>query len=155
MSHAGTIFLFFKNIAMQRTFTLLLGLLIIVSSLSAQEISGTWYGFQTSKTKGQFKEYRITVDITSVNGDSVAGTMSLKAPDKGTITSSFTGNFDSKKKMLYLRESGVLTNGLNEKDVSLCEYSLKIEDKVIRGKGHAQNKGYDYLDIYLQRSPNY
>jgi hypothetical protein len=155
MSHAGTIFLFFKNIAMQRTFTLLLGLLIIASSLSAQEISGTWYGFQTSKTKGQFKEYRITVDITSVNGDSVAGTMSLKAPDKGTITSSFTGNFDSKKKMLYLRESGVLTNGLNEKDVSLCEYSLKIEDKVIRGKGHAQNKGYDYLDIYLQRSPNY
>ena len=140
---------------MQRTFTLLLGLLIIASSLSAQEISGTWYGFQTSKTKGQFKEYRITVDITSVNGDSVAGTMSLKAPDKGTITSSFTGNFDSKKKMLYLRESGVLTNGLNEKDVSLCEYSLKIEDKVIRGKGHAQNKGYDYLDIYLQRSPNY
>jgi len=140
---------------MQRTFTLLLGLLIIASSLSAQEISGTWYGFQTSKTKGQFKEYRITVDITSVNGDSVAGTMSLKAPDKGTITSSFTGNFDSKKKMLYLRESGVLTNGLNEKDVSLCEYSLKIEDKVIRGKGHAQNKGYDYLDIYLQRNPNY
>jgi hypothetical protein len=155
MSHAGTIFLFFKNLAMQKTFTFLLGLLIAAGSLTAQEISGTWYGFQTSKTKGQFKEYRIVVDITSVNGDSVTGTMSLKAPDKGTITSSFTGNFDSKKKMLYLKESGVLTDGLSEKDVSLCEYSLKLDEKVFRGKGHAQNKGYDYLDIYLQRNPSY
>lgn len=140
---------------MQKTFTWLLGLLLIAGGISAQEIKGTWYGFQTSKTNGQFKEYRIVVDINAVNGDSVTGTMSLKAPEKGTITSSFTGNFDSKKKILYLRESQVLTNGLNEKDVSLCEYSLKIDDKVIRGKGHAQNKGYDYLDIYLQRNPNY
>jgi hypothetical protein len=140
---------------MQKTFILLLGFLIAASSLSAQEISGTWYGFQTSKTKGQFKEYRIVVDISAVNGDSVTGTMSLKAPDKGTIVSNFTGNFDSKKKMLYLKELGVLSNGLSEKDVSLCEYALKIDDKVIRGKGHAQNKGYDYLDIYLQRNPNY
>ena len=140
---------------MQKTFIMLLALLFVASSLSAQEISGTWYGFQTSKTKGQFKEYRIVVDISAVNGDSVTGTMSLKAPDKGTIVSNFSGNFDSKKKMLYLRELGVVSNGLSEKDVSLCEYALKIEDKVIRGKGHAQNKGYDYLDIYLQRNPNY
>jgi len=140
---------------MQKTFTLLLGLLLIAGCLTAQQISGTWYGFQTSKTKGQFKEYRIVVEISAVNGDSVTGTMSLKAPDKGTITSSFSGNFDSKKKMLYLKELEVLTNGLNEKDFSLCEYALKIDDKVIRGRGHAQNKGYDYLDIYLQRSPNY
>ena len=140
---------------MQKTFTWLLGILIAASSVSAQEIKGTWYGFQTSKTKGQFKEYRIVVDISSISGDSVTGTMSLKAPEKGTITSSFSGNFDSKKKMLYLRELQILTNGLNERDVSLCEYSLKIDDNVIRGKGHAQNKGYDYLEIYLQRNPNY
>ena len=140
---------------MRKTFTFLLGLVIAAGSLTAQEISGTWYGFQTSKAKGQFKEYRIVVDITSVTGDSVSGTMSLKAPDKGTITSNFTGNYNSKKKMLFLKELGVLTNGLNEKDVSLCEYSLKLEDKIIRGRGHAQNKGYDYLDIYLQRNPNY
>ena len=140
---------------MQKTFTLLLGLLLVAGCLTAQQISGTWYGFQTSKTKGQFKEYRIVVEISAVNGDSVTGTMSLKAPDKGTITSSFSGNFDSKKKMLYLKELEVLTDGLNEKDFSLCEYSLKIDDKVIRGRGHAQNKGYDYLDIYLQRNPNY
>jgi len=140
---------------MQKTFIMLLALLFAASSLSAQEISGTWYGFQTSKTKGQFKEYRIVVDISAINGDSVTGTMSLKAPDKGTIVSNFSGNFDSKRKMLYLKELGVLTNGLSEKDISLCEYALKIEDKVIRGKGHAQNKGYDYLDIYLQRNPTY
>ena len=101
------------------------------------------------------KEYRITVEINSISGDSVSGTMSLKAPEKGTITSSFSGNFDSKKKTLNLKELQVLTNGLNEKDVSLCDYSLKIEDNVIRGKGHAQNKGFDYLEIYLQRNPNY
>jgi hypothetical protein len=83
---------------MQKTFTWLLGLLLIAGGISAQEIKGTWYGFQTSKTNGQFKEYRIVVDINAVNGDSVTGTMSLKAPEKGTITSSFTGNFDSKKK---------------------------------------------------------
>ena len=140
---------------MQKTFTWLLCLLFIASSAFAQEINGTWYGFQTSRAKGQMKEYRIVVEINSVNGDSVSGTMSLKAPEKGTITSSFTGNFDSKKKMLYLKEMQVLTNGLNEKDVSLCDYSLKIDDNVLRGKGHAQNKGYDYLDIYLQRNPNY
>ena len=140
---------------MQKTFSWLLCLLFIASSAFAQEINGTWYGFQTSRAKGQMKEYRIVVEINSVNGDSVSGTMSLKAPEKGTITSSFTGNFDSKKKMLYLKEMQVLTNGLNEKDVSLCDYSLKIDDNVLRGKGHAQNKGYDYLDIYLQRNPNY
>ena len=139
---------------MQKTFIWLL-CLFVVSSASAQDITGTWYGFQTSRLKGQFKEYRIVVDISTVNGDSITGTMSLKAPEKGTITSSFTGNFDSKKKTLYLKEQEVLTNGLTEKDFSLCEYSLKIEDKVIRGKGRAQNKGYDYLDIYLQRNPNY
>ena len=139
---------------MQKTFIWLF-VLLSASSLSAQEIAGTWYGFQTSKAKGQFKEYRITVDINSVNGDSVTGTMSLKASEKGTITSSFTGNFDSRNKTLYLKEMEVLTKGLNDKDVSLCEYSLRFDDKVIRGKGHAQNKGYDYLEIYLQRSPNY
>lgn len=140
---------------MQKTFTFLLSLLMAAGSLTAQEISGTWYGFQTSKNKGQFKEYRIVVDITAVNGDSISGTMSLKAPDKGTITSSFTGNYNAKKKTIYLKESGVLTNGLNERDVSLCEYALKLEDKVIRGRGHAQNKGFEHLDIYLQRNPNY
>jgi hypothetical protein len=155
MSHAGTNFLFFKILAMQKTFIFLLSLFVVGGSLTAQEISGTWYGFQTSKTKGQFKEYRIVLDITSIVGDSVTGTMSLKAPEKGTITSSFTGNYDSKKKTLFLKELGVLTNGVSEKDVSLCEYALKLEDKIIRGKGHALNKGYDYLDIYLQRNPNY
>jgi hypothetical protein len=140
---------------MQKTFTCLLALLFIVGGTSAQEITGTWYGFQTSKANGQFKEYRITVDINSLDGDSVTGTMSLKAAEKGTITSSFAGNFDSKTKMIHIRESRLLTDGVTEKDVSLCEYSLKFEDKVIRGKGHAQNKGFDYLDIYLQRSPNY
>jgi hypothetical protein len=140
---------------MQKTFTWLLGLVLVSSSVSAQEITGTWYGFQSSRTSGQLKEYRITVDISTISGDSVKGTMSLKAPEKGTITSSFTGNFDPKKKMLYLKEMQVLTDGLTEKDFSLCDYSLKIDDNVIRGKGHAQNKGYDYLDIYLQRSPNY
>jgi hypothetical protein len=140
---------------MQKTFTLMLGLLLAASTLSAQEITGTWYGFQSSKAKGQVREYRIVVDISAVNGDSITGTMTLKAADKGTITSSFNGNFDSKKKILYLKETDVLTDGLNEKDYSLCEYSLKIDDKVLRGKGHAQNKGFDYLDIYLQRNPNY
>jgi hypothetical protein len=140
---------------MQKTFPWLLCLLLATSAASAQEITGTWYGFQTSRAKGQMKEYRITVEINSLTGDSVSGTMSLKAPEKGTITSSFSGNFDSKKKTLYLKELQVLTNGLGEKDVSLCDYSLKIEENVIRGKGHAQNKGFDYLDIYLQRNPNY
>ena len=139
---------------MQRTFICLLSLLL-AGSISAQEINGTWYGFQTSRHKGQVKEYRIVVDITIIHADSVSGTMSLKAPEKGTITSSFTGNYDSKKKMIYLREQDVLTDGLTEKDFSLCEYALRIEDKVIRGKGHAQNKGYDYLEIYLQRNPVY
>jgi len=140
---------------MQKTFTWLLCLILAASSTSAQEITGTWYGFQTSRAKGQMKEYRITVEINSVTGDTVSGTMSLKAPEKGTITSSFTGNFDSKKKTLNLKELQVLTNGLTDKDVSLCDYSLKIDDNVIRGKGHAQNKGFDYLEIYLHRNPNY
>jgi hypothetical protein len=140
---------------MQKAFIWLLCLLVIGSSISAQEINGTWYGFQTSRAKGQMKEYRITVEINSVNGDSITGTMTLKAPEKGTITSSFTGNFDPKKKTINLKEMQLLTGGLNEKDVSLCDYSLKLDENVIRGKGHAQNKGYDYLDIYLQRNPNY
>jgi len=140
---------------MQKTFIWLLCLLIIGSTTSAQEINGTWYGFQTSRTKGQMREYRIVVEISSVNGDSITGTMTLKAPEKGSITTSFTGNFDPKKKTINLKEMQLLTEGLNEKDVSLCDYSLKLDENVIRGKGHAQNKGYDYLDIYLQRNPNY
>jgi hypothetical protein len=140
---------------MQKTFIWLCLLLLSASNISAQEITGTWYGFQTSKANGQSKEYRITVDISAVTGDSVTGTMSLKSGEKGTITSSFSGSFDSRNKMLHLKEMEVLTKGLSEKDVSLCEYALKLDDKVIRGKGHAKNKGYDYLEIYLQRSPNY
>ena len=139
---------------MQKTFNCFL-FLLFTGSISAQEINGTWYGFQTSRNKGQLKEYRIVVDITNINGDSIAGTMSLKASEKGTILSSFTGSFDSKRKTLYLREHDVLTDGLTKKDFSLCEYTLRIEDKVIRGKGHALNKGYDYLEIYLQRNPDY
>jgi len=139
---------------MRKTFILLLALTAAAASSIAQDFSGTWYGFQTSRDKGTFKEYRITVEF-AVTDDSVTGTMSLKAEDKGTITSKFSGVYDSRKKTIHLKELGVLTNGLNEKDYSLCEFSLRLDDKTIRGRGHAVNKGYDYLEIYLQRNPNY
>ena len=139
---------------MRKTFVLLLALTAVFSASFAQDITGTWYGFQTSRDKGVQKEYRITVDFT-VTDDSVTGTMSLKAEDKGTIVSKFSGTYDAKKKTMHLNELGVLTDGLNEKDFSLCEYSLKLDDKVIRGKGRASNKGFDHLSIYLQRNPQY
>ena len=139
---------------MRKTFVILLALTAVFSSSFGQDITGTWYGFQTGRDKGVQKEYRITVDFT-VTDDSVTGTMSLKAEDKGTIVSKFSGTYDAKKKIMHLNELGVLTDGLNEKDFSLCEYTLKLDDKVIRGKGRASNKGFDHLNIYLQRNPNY
>ncbi len=121
----------------------------------SQDISGTWYGFQTSRNKGEFKEYRISVDFNSTVGNEISGTMTIKASEKGSIISKFTGKFDQKKKTLFIKENEVVTSGLNEKDFSLCEFALKVEDKRIKGKGHATNKGYDHLEIYLQRNPNY
>jgi hypothetical protein len=128
-------------------------LLIAASQLSfAQNISGTWHGFQTSLKKGDNTEYRITVDL-QVNNENVTGTMQLKSPAKGVITSSLSGKVEGN--LVYLKENEILTQGVSTKDAKLCSYVLKIERNSLRGKGRSSFKAFDHLRLTLQRGEVY
>jgi hypothetical protein len=127
--------------------------LIIASQFSfAQGISGTWHGFQTALKKGDNTEYRITVDL-QVKDENVTGTMQLKSPAKGVITSSLTGKVEGN--LIYLNESGILTEGVSTTDAKLCRYVLKIGKNSLHGKGRSSFKGYDHLRVTLQRGEVY
>lgn len=128
-------------------------ILIIASKFSfAQDVSGTWHGFQTALKKGDNTEYRITVDL-KVKNENVTGTMQLKSADKGVITSSLTGRVDGN--LVYLNESKILTEGVTTADARLCKYVLKIGKNSLRGKGRSSFKGYDHLRVTLQRGEMY
>ena len=130
-------------------------LLLAVYWGQAQNISGTWYGFQVSRDNGQVTEYRITVEITMVGVESFTGTMQLKSPQKGVITSSFSGAIDKTDNLIYLREDSILTDGVQLTDASLCNYILKFKKNVLKGKGRSTRKGYDHLTLHLARKENY
>ena len=121
----------------------------------AQNISGTWYGFQVSRDNGQVTEYRITVEINMVGTESFTGTMQLKSPLKGLITSSFSGAIDKTDNLIYLREEKILTDGVQPTDASLCNYVLKLKKNVLKGKGRSMRKGYDHLTLHLERKEHY
>ena len=120
----------------------------------AQDITGTWHGFQVSRDNGQYKEYRVTIDF-KVTDDNVTGTMHLKSPLKGIITSSFSGKLDKKESTVYLREDGIITEGIEAKDARLCSYELKVRKNMLKGKGRSRFKGYDHLTLRLQRGEKY
>ena len=130
-------------------------LLAVVYCSQAQNISGTWYGFQVSRDNGQVSEYRITIEITMVGSESFTGTMQLKSPQKGVITSSFTGAIDKTDNLIYLREDSILTEGVQSTDASLCNYVLKLKKNVLKGKGRSMRKGYDHLTLHLERKEAY
>ena len=129
--------------------------LAVVCCSYAQNISGTWYGFQVSRDNGQVSEYRITVEITMVGSESFTGIMQLKSPLKGVITSSFTGAIDKTDNLIYLREDTILTEGVQLTDASLCNYVLKLKKNVLKGKGRSMRKGYDHLTLHLERKESY
>ena len=118
-------------------------------------LSGTWYGFQVSRDNGQKNEYRITVEITMVGAENFTGTMQLKSPQKGVITSSFSGAIDKTDNLIYLREDKILTDGVEPTDASLCNYVLKLKKNVLKGKGRSMRKGYDHLTLHLERRESY
>lgn len=124
--------------------------LLIVTTVSAQQLSGTWHGFQVSRDKGHYSEYRITMDL-NVTDKSVTGTMQLKSPQKGVITSSLSGKVDLKENLIYLKEDEIVSEGITPRDASLCTYVLKIGRNSLRGKGRSSQKGYDHLTLRLQR----
>lgn len=127
--------------------------LIIASQFSfAQGISGTWHGFQTSLKASDKTEYRITLDL-KVKEENVTGTMQLKSPAKGVITSSLTGKVEGN--LIYLKESGILTEGVSTADAKLCSYVLKIGKNSLRGKGRSSLKAFDHLRVSLQRGEVY
>ena len=130
-------------------------LLAVVCCSQAQNISGTWYGFQVSRDNGQVSEYRIIIEITMVGSESFTGTMQLKSPIKGVITSSFTGAIDKTDNLIYLREDTILTEGVQATDASLCNYVLKLKKNVLKGKGRSTRKGYDHLTLHLERKETY
>ena len=130
-------------------------LLVAVYYVQAQGLSGTWYGFQVSRDNGQKNEYRITVEITMTGTENFTGTMQLKSPQKGVITSSFSGAIDKTDNLIYLREDKILTDGVEPTDASLCNYVLKLKKNVLKGKGRSMRKGYDHLSLHLERRENY
>ncbi|HEY0676779.1 MAG TPA: hypothetical protein VGD17_00785 [Chitinophagaceae bacterium] len=130
-------------------------LLIVTCNFSfAQDLTGTWHGFQISRDKGHYQEYRITVDLKLVD-DNVSGTMQLKSPLKGVITTTFTGKLDKKENLLYLKEDEIITEGVGAKDATLCSYILSVGKNSLKGKGRSRFKGYDHLTLRLQRGANY
>ncbi|MGB8191861.1 MAG: hypothetical protein WCF67_08085 [Chitinophagaceae bacterium] len=136
-----------------RTSLFLSCFLLLASFSFAQNISGIWHGFQVYRDKGEYKEYRITVDL-KMSDDSVKGTMQLKSPLKGMITSSLSGTID-KKGNLFLKEDGILTEGVTAEDAKLCSYVLKVKENSLNGKGRSKFKGYDHLKVRLQRKETY
>ena len=133
---------------------LLCGLMIAATCCFAQEVAGTWYGFQISRDKGKYSEYRVTMDF-KIADDYVTGTMQLKSATKGIITSSFSGTYDKRENMIYVKEDTILTEGLSATDASLCRYSLKVGKNSLIGKGRSRAKGYDHLELRLRREDNY
>lgn len=129
--------------------------LVAAYSIQAQDISGTWYGFQVSRDNGQYKEYRITLEITMVGEESFTGTMQLKSPQKGVITSTFTGTVDKTDNLIYLRENKIITEGIQPSDATLCNYVLKLRRNILKGKGRSMRKGYDHLKLHLERKEHY
>jgi len=133
---------------------LLISLLITSAASLAQDIAGTWHGFQISRDKGKYSEYRVTMDFKILD-DNVTGTMQVKSPLKGTITSSFSGTYDKKENMVYLVEDKILTEGIQVSDAALCRYTLKIGKNSLKGTGRSRRKGYDNLELRLQRATVY
>jgi hypothetical protein len=119
-----------------------------------QNITGTWHGFQVNRDKGQYKEYRVTVDFKMLD-DNVTGTMQVKSPQKGVITSSFTGTYDKKDNLLYLNENEIITEGITSEDARLCSFILKVKKNMLKGKGRSRAKGYDHLMLRLERKEAY
>jgi hypothetical protein len=143
-----------KNTSMRKRLPLLL--LFIIAGLTAysQDISGTWHGFQVSRDKGR-QEYRVTVDLKLTGQEDVTGTMQLKSPQKGVITSSFSGKLDKKEGLIYLQEDSIITEGIGAKDASLCSFVLKVRKNSLKGKGRSSQKGYDHLELRLERKDVY
>ena len=139
-----------------RTKFFLSALLLLAGYFSrSQDISGTWYGFQVSRDKGEHKEYRITIEIKMSDEDDFTGTMQLKSIQKGTITSTFTGKIDKADNVIYLRENKIVTEGIQSKDASLCNYVLKLKRNSLKGTGRSMQKGYDHLTLHLERRDRY
>lgn len=131
-------------------------LLISVYGSQAQNISGTWYGFQVSRDNGQKNEYRITMEITMTGVENFTGTLQVKSPQKGVITSTFSGAIDKTDNLIYLREDKIVTEGVTPTDASLCNYVLKLgKNNVLKGRGRSMRKGYDHLTLHLQRKKSY
>jgi len=130
-------------------------LLLAAYTGRSQDLSGTWHGFQVSRENGQYKEYRITIEIKMSDGNGFTGTMQLKSPAKGVITSTFTGKIDKAENAIYLREDKIVTEGLTTKDASLCNYVLKFRGNMLKGKGRSMRKGYDHLTLHLERNERY
>lgn len=134
---------------------LLISLLTVTAASSfAQDVAGTWHGFQISRDKGKYNEYRVTMDF-KVLDDNVTGTMQVKSPLKGVITSTFSGTYDKKQNMMFLVEDTILTEGVNANDATLCRYTLKIGKNSLKGTGRSRRKGYDNLELRLHRGDIY
>ena len=133
---------------------LLISLLTVTAASFAQDVAGTWHGFQISRDKGKYNEYRITMDLKILD-DNVTGTMQLKSPLKGVITSSFSGTYDKKQNMIFLVEDTILTEGINSTDATLCRYTLKVGKDSLKGTGRSRRKGYDNLELRLRRGDIY
>lgn len=129
-------------------------LLTAVTTL-AQDVTGTWHGFQISRDKGKYHEYRVTLDFKVNQDNDVTGTMQLKSPAKGVITSSFTGTYNERESVIYLTEDKILTEGVTTNDAQLCKYVLRVGKNTLKGTGRARSKGYDYLELRLQRENVY
>lgn len=129
-------------------------LLTTISALS-QDFSGTWHGFQTSRDKGKVNEYRVTLDLSIKNDNDITGTMQLKSPQKGVITSSISGRFERKDNLIYLKENEILTEGITAEDAKLCSYIIKVSKNSLKGTGRSRSKGYDHLKLSLKRRSDY
>lgn len=125
-------------------------MLLLTSYSFSQNISGTWHGFQVYRDKGEYKEYRIMLDLKMTDAQHVTGTLQLKSPQKGMITSSLSGGFDDQGNLI-LKEDTILTEGITADDAKLCSYVLKVRKNSIKGKGRSRSKGYDHLELRLQR----
>jgi hypothetical protein len=135
---------------------LLCSLLCLTTAAAfAQDVTGTWHGFQISRHEGKLHEYRVTLDFKVNQDNDVTGTMQLKSPLKGLITSSFTGEFDKKNNLIYLKENEILTKGITPNDARLCEYVLKVGNNSLKGTGRSNGKQYDHLELRLERGNNY
>jgi hypothetical protein len=128
--------------------------LLCAHACLSQNLSGTWRGFQVSRDNGQYNEYRVTLNVDEKGGN-ISGTMQLKSPLKGTITSTFTGHIDKKENLLYLEEKSILTEGITNQDAQLCSYVLKVRRNSLKGSGRSRAKGFDHLRLHLERKGDY